>query len=225
MKHAASFRRRPARTPPPAASELPRRLIARYAPGQTFIDVGCMWQTHGAHAFHAVARGATRVVGLDVTGPTPEFLAANAARGNPVRFVQGDVNAPTIVDEVGPADVVFCGGVLYHVPNPVLTLEQLRRLCQHTLILSSVTLPEQGVPQSAVFLPFLDPAVRARLAGVIVGPRRNGLDTAFDPLADYASWFWLLSPSGIEAMLRLVGFDLVERHVFEHDACFVCTVR
>lgn len=215
-------RRRPSRERP-SPRDLPRRLIERYAPGRSFLDVGCMWKIHGGYSFHAAACGASRVVGVDVMAPTPEFQAENAARGNPVTFVRGDLNDPALRDQVGTADVVFCGGVLYHMPNPVLTLQRLRALSTGILILSSMTTTEQAAPQAAVFLPFLDQRSRARLAARGTA-RRIGLDTEFDPGVDYSNWFWLLTPSCIEAMLGLVGFEVEERHVFRRAACFVCAV-
>jgi hypothetical protein len=181
-----------------------------------------MWKIHGGYSFHALDCGVVRATGLDVMEATPGFLAENARRGNPIRFVRGDVNAPDVVERVGTAEVLFCGGVLYHVPNPLLTLERLRALSTGTLILSSVTVPEREAPQAAVFVPFLDAATRARLTGTIPG-RKIGLDTEFESATDYANWFWLFTPSCVEAMLRLVGFDVVERHVFGRAACFVCT--
>ena len=48
-------------------------LIRRHAPGKSFADIGCMWGVNGEYAFAAEEAGATRVVGVDVFGPTPEF--------------------------------------------------------------------------------------------------------------------------------------------------------
>jgi len=214
--------RRRSRAPRVDPRDLPLRLIDRHAPGRSFFDVGCMWKIHGGYAFHAADAGATRVVGVDVMAATPEFLARNAARTPPIEFHPGDVNDPTLPDRIGTAEVVFCGGVLYHMPNPVQTLERLRALCTGTLILSSMTIPERDVPQSAIYVPFLPPAERERLAVTVAGPRKIGLDTEFDAKVDYSNWFWLLTPSAIAAMLRTAGFTVAEQHVFRHAACFVC---
>ena len=55
--------------------------------------------------------------------------------------MQGDINDPDLPARLGRFDVVFCSGIIYHVPNPVLTLEQLRRLCGRVLILASPCFP------------------------------------------------------------------------------------
>src|SRR5207249_2697938 len=146
--------------------------------GRSFLDVGCMWGVNGGYAFHALASGASRVVGLDVDPATPEFLAENQACGGGVEFVQGDINDGRIPERLGSFDVVFCAGVLYHVPNPVLTLAHLRRLCDRVLVLACPCFPEQEIPQSAIFLPGLDEESRRRLTY----PSRHikrGLDSEF----------------------------------------------
>ncbi len=58
-----------------------------------------------------------------------------------MRFVRGDLHDPATVAEVGPHEVVWCSGVLYHAPNPVLTLQRLRELTTELLILQTMTLP------------------------------------------------------------------------------------
>jgi SAM-dependent methyltransferase len=196
-------------------------LIDTYAPGRRFLDVGCLWKVHGAYAFRAAERGATEVIGLDVTPATPQFLAENDRRGAPVRFLQGDVNDPALTATIGRCDVVFCSGVLYHVPNPVWTIERLRDLCGGTLILSTATVPEQAIPQSAVFFPHL--AARARGAlRYATGDVKIGLDTAYDGEAGYANWFWGFTPSCVDAMVRVAGFEVRQRFAYRRALCLVC---
>jgi SAM-dependent methyltransferase len=208
-------------------SSLPARyrdLIARHAPGGSFADVGCMWNVDGTYAFHALDQGATRVVGVDLMPATERFLARNHARDDRVRFVHGDINDPTVVDGLGAFDTVFCSGVLYHVPNPVLTLEQLRRICRRVLILVSATIPELGVSQGAIFLPFLDARQRRRL-NFRTPDVKMALDSAFVAEQGYANWFWGLTPTCIEAMVRSVGFEVSERYRYRHALCLVCRPR
>jgi 2-polyprenyl-3-methyl-5-hydroxy-6-metoxy-1,4-benzoquinol methylase len=109
-----------------------------------------MWRVNGAYAFHAHDAGAAAVTAPDVSAETPEFRAGNAERGNRVRFVQANVNDGAVAETVSPHEVVFCSGVLYHVPNPILTLARLRALCADTLILDTATIPERDAPQSAI---------------------------------------------------------------------------
>jgi hypothetical protein len=207
----------------PPLQSLYRRLIAEHVPGRSFVDVGCMWNVHGAYAFHAVTSGATEVSGVDLMPPTSEFVRGNAALGNKVRFVCGDVNDANLVADVRRHDVVFCSGVVYHVPNPLLTLERLRALCGRTLILGSATMRERSQPQSAVFLPFLSDRGRRRV-GYETPHHKVGLDDEYRSDDAYANWFWLFTPSCLAAMLRVAGFEITARYTYRHAACFVCTV-
>ncbi len=190
--------------------DLWRELIARHVPGRSLVDVGCMWDVNGEYAFLAADRGAVSVTGIDVGPATPEFLRRNAVLSNPVRFVEADLNDPEIEIRAGGVfDVVFCSGVLYHVPNPVFSLGQLRKLCREILILTSATMPERDVPNIAVLIPGLDERWRARLAH----PSRHnriGLDSSFDPTRGYGNWVWLPTPSCLRAMMALAGFAVRE---------------
>ena len=193
------------------AGEAPREdLVRRYAPGRSFLDVGCMWNVHGGIAFLAEEAGASGVTGIDVMAATPEFEAEHARRGSRVRFVRGDVHDPAIVAEAGRHDVVWCYGVLYHVPDPVLTLRRLRELTGETLLLSTETLPEvPGLPGACVLYPALGAAGRADYSEVRPG-ERLGVTTPFEPEAGYANWWWGITPSALRGMLAVAGLELLE---------------
>jgi SAM-dependent methyltransferase len=186
-----------------------RELIATHAPGKSFVDVGCLWNVHGAYAFHAVDHGAAPVVGVDVNPATPEFAAENARRGDPVAFRQGDLNDAAFVRALGPHDVVFCSGVLYHVPDPIWTLKQLRRLTRETLILTTAIVEELAAPHAAVLFPYMDGDTRRRLAAR-TALRQLGIDDDFRPEQGYGNWFWGMTPSCVLAMLRLAGLRASE---------------
>jgi SAM-dependent methyltransferase len=183
-------------------------VVRRHAAGKTFCDVGCMWKVHGRIAFVAEEAGATAVTGVDVMDATSEFRGEHERRSSLVRFVRGDVHEPATVAEVGAHEVVWCSGVLYHAPNPVLTLQRLRELTTELLILQTMTLPElPGVKQGLVFYPGVP---NARLYG------RWGEDAARslrlpEPGEDpYAPWWWGISHSALMAMLRAARFEPVE---------------
>ena len=201
---AARARRRVARRhhgPPPREA-----LVRRFAPGRSFADVGCMWNVDGAIAFAAQDAGATAVTGLDVMEPTPAFEAERARRGAAVRFVRGDPHDPAVIAEVGVHDVVWCSGLLYHAPHPLLTLERLRELTGQTLLLSTESLPEvPGLRGACVFYPGAD---RRPFAA----PGRVGLESPFDPARGYESWWWGFTPSALRGMLNVSGFQVTEIH-------------
>jgi len=168
-----------------------------------------MWSVHGALCFTAEDAGATAVTGLDVMGATAQFEAERERRGSAVRFVQGDVHDPGVVE---PHDVVWCSGVLYHAPNPVLTLERLRALTRETLLLATEVLPERRRrPRAAVFAP---------------EPGTHPAHTVpFDPARGYVGWWWGLAPSTVLAMLDATGFEVTEVFRSRHHLTTVATPR
>jgi hypothetical protein len=205
-------------------NELPA-YIRRFAAGQTFLDVGCMWGVNGEYAFAAEAAGATRVTALDVFGPTPEFEQTRRERGSRVRFVLGDATDPRTIAAVGPHDVVFCAGVLYHHPSPFDLLAALRQVCRGTLILRTSTIPEvDGLPNAAVFFPMLDAASRGVWNLARLGlPHQEGISNAFQPEQGYGNWFWGLSPSCLRSMLQAAGFHVDEQWGEAFAQTMICT--
>lgn len=205
---AARVRRRIA--PAPAPRE---QLVARFAAGRSFADIGCMWGVDGGIAFAAEDSGATDVTGLDVMPASDAFERERARRGSRMRFIQGDLHDPAMMARVGPHEVVWCSGVIYHAPHPLLTLERLRSITTETLILSSETIPEvPGLRQACVFLPSLEDADRRAHAAARPGRTALGVSEPFDPQQSYGAWWWGLSRSALVGMLRATGFEVTEQH-------------
>jgi SAM-dependent methyltransferase len=186
-------------------------LVMRFAPGRTFADIGCMWRVHGAIAFLAEECGATAVTGLDLMPASEQFADEHGRRSSKVRFLQGDLHEPEMISEVGPHDVVWCSGVLYHSPNPLLALERLRTITRQVLVLATETIPEvPGLAQAAVFLPSLPDRDRRVHAQARPGTVALGVSAPFDRSQSYGAWWWGLSGSAVKAMLRASGFEVME---------------
>jgi SAM-dependent methyltransferase len=199
--------------------------IRRHAPGKSFADIGCLWGVNGEYAFLAEEAGATRVVGVDVFGPTPEFEEKKRARGSGVEFVLGDISSVETVRRIGQVDVVFCAGVLYHHPSPFDLLVALRRICGETLILRTSTIPEvRGLPNAAVYFPMLDAKARElwklKSLGVL---HQAGISNDFQPGEGYGNWFWGLTPSCLESLLKTAGFRVDFRATEAFAQTVVCT--
>lgn len=200
---AARVRRRFGRGTQPDREDVVRRL----APGKSFLDAGCMWNVHGRIAFEAEEAGATAVTGLDVAAPTPEYEDEHARRRSAVRFVQGDIHDGRTAARAGVHDLVFCSGVLYHSPNPVLLLERLRALTSETLVLQTMVVPElPGARNGLVFLPGLDEGQR-RLYTRWGEVAARGLRSPRCEADPFAPWWWAISPSALRSMLRTAGFE------------------
>ena len=190
-------------------------LVRRLAPGRSFVDVGALWQIHGRIAFLAEEAAASAVTAVDITGETEPYRAEHERRGSKVRFVQGDLHDQAVLEDIGVHDVVWCSGVLYHCPNPVHSLECLRRITRETLVLRNATVPEvAAADQAGVFFPGLPERARRAYdrAYTAVGGEatRVGLTTPFDPAQGYANWWWGLTPSALAGMLAATGFAVEE---------------
>lgn len=182
-----------------AATPPREELIARHVGGRSFLDVGCMWTIDGALCFAAEDAGAASVTGVDVMAPTERFEAELRRRDSRVRFVRGDLHDPATVAAVGRHDVVWCSGVLYHAPHPLLTLERLRELTGQTLLLATETVAETpGRRRTCVIAPGRDEHPNA--------------EPPAGPNAGYGPWYWGISPSALRSMLALSGFAVVEEH-------------
>jgi hypothetical protein len=188
--------------------------LDRHAPGKTLVDVGGMYG--GAWgSFDAEERGARATTALDVTPPTDACLAEQERRGTHTRFVTGDLHDVDALSEVGVHDIVLCSGVIYHSPNPCLTLERLRDITGEYLLLGSEVLQEvPGIPQACVFYPALSEAQRLAFAAPVFGIA-DGLSTPFDPDLDYSNWWWGLSRSALRAMLIATGWDVLELKTYQ----------
>jgi hypothetical protein len=190
----ARIRRRLARARPPR-----EELVAAHVAGRSFADIGCMWSVDGAIAFAAEEAGATEVTAMDVMAPTPAYEAEHARRQSRVRFVRGDVHDPAALQEVGVHDVVWCSGVIYHAPHPLLTLERLRSITGATLLLASEVIPEvRRHPNACVFAP--PPGIH---------PAHT---EPFDPERGYGNWHWGITRSALLAMLEATGFAIANEH-------------
>ena len=158
-----------------------------------------MWTIHGALCFAAEDAGAATVTGVDVMAATAPFEAELARRGSKVRFVRGDVHEPATVQAIGRHDVVWCSGVLYHAPHPLLTLQRLRELTGETLLLATETVAETpGRRGTCVIAPGREEHPNAEPAGAAG--------------QGYGPWYWGIAPSVLRTMLTLSGFQVVEEH-------------
>jgi 2-polyprenyl-3-methyl-5-hydroxy-6-metoxy-1,4-benzoquinol methylase len=200
-------------------------FIRNYVKGNSFVDIGCMWGVNGDYAFIAEEAGATLVKGVDVFGPTPEFLEKKQARNSSVEFILGDAAHPDTISRVGQMDVVFCAGVLYHHPSPFDLLVALRRMCRKNLILRTSTIPEiGGLPNAAVYYPMLK-AEAARLWNLSSLGLLNqvGISDGFEPEEGYGNWFWGMTPSCVGALLATAGFRIEFQFTEPFAQTFICT--
>ena len=181
---------------------LPSLRLPASLSGKTVLDIG---SAEGFFSFECEARGAARVIALDLPAPVSrratlrrlkELFASN------IELVEGDVEEPDVLAG-SSADVVLFLGVLYHLRNPFLALSRLRQVTREALYLEThvvnASLPKLP-PFGAEEPPFAVFYERGELAG------------------DPSNW-WGPNVSCMRAMLRAAGFHRVDvlMHTSESD--------
>jgi SAM-dependent methyltransferase len=205
--------------------------VSKAAAGRTFAEVGGLWGTVNEQVTVAARAGATATTMLDVAPDEPKgdslwdrFRDRAAELGvHDTNCVQGSIDDPDLPERVGSFDVVSCSGVLYHCPEPLHTLRQLRAITRETLIFGTATMPEtvsssagtiSVEPGSAMLVPAL---TQSQLAIFGAWLRELGeiqalgvtypMTTDWD-VEDYGAWWWFFTRDYVAALLRVAGFEV-----------------
>lgn len=207
------------------------RWISEAARGKTFAEVGGLWGTVNEQVTVAARAGASSTTMIDVA-PVLEgeddlwdlFRARALELGvADTACIQGSIDEAETIDGVGSFDVVSCSGVLYHCPEPLHTLRQLRAITGDKLILGTATMPETVTgpagsvsvePGSALLVPAMTVSQRAVLGAWLLELGEVQALGVNHPLAtkwsldDYGAWWWFFTRDYVSALLRVAGFDV-----------------
>jgi hypothetical protein len=204
--------------------------------GLSFADVGGLWNTTNERVTLAVQSGASRAAMIDLfpeTSPWWEKLDARAAERGVVDYgcyPSANIDDPTLPECVGTYDFVHCTGVIYHVPNPLFTLQRLRDLTRRYLVVGSMVMPDQ-IETGGGFLDLSDgaclfvPALSGRKREIVAAhfrelgfPVMNINPEHPEPLPfsergaiTYGKpWWWLYTPATLVRMVETAGFKVIE---------------
>jgi hypothetical protein len=209
--------------------------IGELVSGRSFADIGGLWGTENERVTVASAAGASSVMMVDMQQEGNEWWRAFEERRKE-KGVTACTNIVANLDhadfavKVPVSDVTHCSGVIYHAPSPVWTLAKLREVTGDTLLLCSMTVPEQietkvgSIDMSdgnALFIPALSgrklQILRAYFDDVHIQvhninsqkeyPWRVGADY------NYAPWWWLWTPTTLAAFVETAGFRV--REIFD----------
>jgi 2-polyprenyl-3-methyl-5-hydroxy-6-metoxy-1,4-benzoquinol methylase len=205
--------------------------ISTAAAGKTFAEVGGLWGTVNEQVTVAARAGATAKTMIDVA-PSDNggqnlwalFRERAVELGvTDVQCIEGNIDDLSTVEKAGQFDVVSCSGVLYHCPEPLLTLRHLRMITRETLILGTATIPESIVgpagsisvePGAALLAPALSHSQRAVLGKWLLdvgATHALGVNRAASTdwaLEDYGAWWWFFTRDYVAALLRVAGFEV-----------------
>jgi hypothetical protein len=204
-------------------------FIRRVVNGRTFCDVGGLWGTKNEKISVADSAGAASLSMVDIAPDDHplwnRFRSHLSVRGvKDIRCVSANVDLPHVERVTGRFDVVHCSGVIYHCPNPVHTLAQLRRMTKGFLILTSMVVPsvvdtvdgrfELG-PGESVFVPHLqqDRVKILRSHFQALGVKSvTGITVPVDEwrVDDYGPWWWIFTPSTLRQLLLATGFTVLD---------------
>jgi SAM-dependent methyltransferase len=148
--------------------------------GVTVLDVGT---ASGFFALACAARGA-EVTALDVWETLPIVDVLGPTRTG-IRYVKRDLY--TLDDDFGTFDLVICGSLLLHLPDPLGAVRQLRRACRGTAIVSTAC-DEDSATDSRPLCTFVGEQV---------------------PGTDYWT-YWALGAAALTRMCHVAGFSRVD---------------
>jgi 2-polyprenyl-3-methyl-5-hydroxy-6-metoxy-1,4-benzoquinol methylase len=150
--------------------------------GKSVLDVG---SAHGYFSFAAEARGAARVVGVELRDDRfRDALLLKDIKGSNVEFIQRDI----VLDPLDEAfDHVLLLNVVHHLKDPIRALRQLASITRETLVIEFPTLADRKFNDS------LDvdlPSLPDELPLIGVSSMRQGVGQTF-----------VFTPSAIQRIL------------------------
>jgi hypothetical protein len=221
-------------------------VIAGLARGKSFAEIGGLWGLVNEKISVAHEAGASHFCAVDIWKSDSEWWAKFRERCAELRItvreIIGSIDNLEIVSQVGRYDIVHCAGVLYHCPNPMLTIANLAAITKETLILTSAVMPEVISNERGTLMLSEDKAIcipciseyHRRIADLYITQKYGGgawginspVDAWYfaDGSPNYGPWWWLWTPAYVRRLLMAAGLSIVdERNQFDGTGhLFVC---
>jgi SAM-dependent methyltransferase len=152
-----------------------RRVFPDDLSGNSVLDIGCMY---GYFCFEAEARGASKVVGIDVNLENIGKCQAIAdMKGSKCRFLQHDIERDELDEKF---DYILCLNVLHHLRNPISALDILLAMTTERLILEIASFSRVDRRKSRVstmIAPLLDRLPIIYLGDSTIGERKSDVSS------------------------------------------------
>ncbi len=182
-------------------SELTRLKIPSSLTGQRVLDIGC---SDGFYAFTAEERGASEVVAIDDESSTLAdangFRVAAALRGSRARYEARNVERLDPARD-GRFDLVMFINVLYHLPNPHLSLQRI----------ASITAPGGLLVLKTYYQRDVRLWIKGRCVQFDLDRRPKWWYFPSTELGGDPTNWWAPNTSGLEALLGATGWADVTR--------------
>lgn len=236
------------------AQDVVDEWIARIAPGQSLVDIGGIGEfSTNERCTWAQRCGASRV-GVADFEPFEHHLwthwrTETARQGitGIEEFQRANIDDPELPKIIGRWDIVHSTGILYHVPNPVHSILNIRRAARRWLILNTVVVPEV-IENAAGRLRFPGSAVaffaalRGEERAVMAEHYREQFGMDIDALApvrqdgavmpymregepSYYPYWWIFTRTSFEAALEILEMRVRDRWTWRDHAHFVLLER
>jgi SAM-dependent methyltransferase len=170
--------------------------------GLRALDIGA-WD--GPFTFELERRGA-QVTALDIQNPDiTVFNAVKEIKNSSAAYVRGSVY-DALPETLGVYDVVLFAGVYYHLKNPVLALQRIRRLLTDggTLFIEGASTTDYLAEQLNMALGLRKSSMRTT-AEILDRLPLSYFDTEQRIYEDWSSW-WFPTTRGLEVILLDSGF-------------------
>lgn len=217
------------------AAQVWNEKVRQLAPGKSFVDVGALWNIRNEKISVAGQAGASHLAIADISPTDSMWWDRMASHLHQYDYdaIIVDATAPNAPELIGQHDIVHCSGVIYHQPDPMQLLLNLRRCTNETLVLGSMVIPDiletkHGILDSTstpVFVPALEGRTKKIVAahygriGLTVGGVSGPAPSSWSH-PDRVPWWWLLSPSVIRSMVEASSFRVVDEFWTWEDRAF-----
>ncbi len=215
------------------------KWISELVAGRTFIDVGGLWGTINETVCLAVKSGAKSATMADIQPFDTTWWKAFHNRCtefgvSDYESIRLDICNGEEVSKSQKYDFVHCSGIIYHVSDPLQLIKNLMAISSEYLLISSMIIPEriensEGVVESPTgtchMIHLLPDDKRAIFRQFFIDKKRDenivslkSHDELFKPdgRVKTGPWWWLYSPSTLEAMCTLCGLDIVKKHTINN---------
>lgn len=126
------------------AKYLPHYHLPERLDGMTVLDVGT---ASGFFAIECERRGA-KVTAIDIWDDNCLLVQLSRAFGLEINYVTKNIYE--LDSSFGGFDLVICGSLLLHLPDPVGAIRALRKVADKRLILSTAAVPESATTDQPV---------------------------------------------------------------------------
>lgn len=218
------------------------KWIAELVPNKSFIDIGGLWGTVNETVTLAAKAGARSYTMADIAPVGAPMWQAFDKRCEEIG-VSGyesrtiDICDEAQVDAFPSYDVVHCSGIMYHVSDPIQFIQNVAKVTNEHLIISSMTVPEvirEGFfnkLESPIGTAHSVPAMSSKNRQLVKNfYARQGLDSSVVDILPYEElflpnrrvntgpWWWLYTIDTLAAMCEVCGLDVVKKHCSPNGA-------